>query len=72
MPVPPLSQLPSEGFIRVRQVLQMFPISRTTLWRKVNAGEFPEPRKLGPKTTVWDIEELRAFKNSVSKGERHE
>lgn len=63
--------LPSEGFIRVCQVLQMFPISRTTLWRKVNAGEFPKPHKLGPRTTVWDMDELRAFKESVSRGERH-
>lgn len=66
-----LLPLPTEGFVRAPQVLQMFPFSRTTLWRRVNAGEFPKPHKLGPKTTVWDVEELRAFKESVSRGERH-
>lgn len=34
--------------------------SRTTLWRRVRAGEFPKPLALSPSTTRWrksDIEE---------------
>ena len=57
-----LSPLPAEGFVRVPQVLQMFPIGKTKLWEMVKDGTFPKPSKLGPKTTVWDIAELRAFK----------
>lgn len=57
--------IPSEGFIRLPQLLQMFPISRTTLWRKIKAGEFPKPHMLGPRTRVWDIEELRSWKQNI-------
>ncbi|WP_287700464.1 AlpA family phage regulatory protein [Desulfovibrio sp.] len=60
---------PSEGFVRLHQVLQMFPFSRTTLWRKVKAGQFPEPHKLGPRTSAWDVNELRAYKEKITSGE---
>ena len=58
--------LPTEGFVRVRQVLQMFPFGRTTLWRKIKAGEFPKPCKLGPRTTAWDVNALRAHKDKIT------
>ena len=61
-----LSPLPAEGFVRLPQVLQMFPIGKTKLWEMVKEGTFPEPSKRGPKTTVWDVEELREFKNSIA------
>lgn len=62
------TQLPSEGFVRIRAVLQMFPYSRTSLWRKVRDGTFPKPHKLGPKTVAWDIEELREWKRRITGG----
>lgn len=33
-------------FIRVRQVLEMLGVSRTTLWRMVRAGIFPPPIRI--------------------------
>lgn len=63
----PSSLLPTEGFVRIHQVLSMFPIGKTKLWEMVKTGAFPQPRKLGPKTTVWDISELRAFKERIAK-----
>ena len=33
--------------LRVRHVLQLIPISRSTLWRWVDAGDFPLPVRLG-------------------------
>ncbi len=30
-------------FLRPRQVLEMIGVSRTTLWRMVQAGSFPRP-----------------------------
>lgn len=65
MRIQEVQALPNEGFVRIRQVLQTFPFSRTTLWRKVKAGQFPRPRKLGPKTVVWDVGELREYKDSI-------
>ena len=53
------SFFPDEGFVRL-------PVSRTKLWRMVKSGTFPQPKKIGPRTTVWDIQELREFKKRLS------
>ena len=58
--------IPTEGFVRLPQVLMMFPVSRTNLWRMVKSGAFPQPKKIGPRTTVWDVQELREFKKRLS------
>lgn len=60
------SIFPSEGFIRLPQVLLMFPVSRTNLWRLVKSGTFPKPKKIGPRTSVWDIGELREYQKRLS------
>lgn len=39
------------------------PVSRSTWWAGVRSGRFPQPIKLGPRTTVWrgqDIADLVA------------
>ena len=33
--------------IRIRDVCRMTGLSRTTLWRRVNSGQFPKPLRLG-------------------------
>lgn len=44
---------PRGELVRMRQVLELVPFSRTTLWRRVRAGEFPAPVRLGgPKSRV--------------------
>ena len=37
------------------------PVSRSTWWAGVKDGRFPKPLKLGPRTTVWRIEDIRAL-----------
>ncbi len=47
----------------------LLPVSRATLWRWVKSGEWPAPFKLGPNTTVWDldaVEEHLALKLGVT------
>lgn len=33
--------------IRIREVCRMTGLARTTLWRRVSAGQFPAPLRLG-------------------------
>jgi prophage regulatory protein len=40
--------------------LGLLPVSPATIWRWVAEGKFPKPFKLGPNTTVWDIEQVEA------------
>jgi prophage regulatory protein len=37
------------------------PVSPATLWRWVSQSKFPAPFKLGPNTTVWDLDQVDAF-----------
>lgn len=53
--------LPETGFLRQPQVLAFIPISKSTLWRRVQARTFPEPVKLSVRVTVWKAEDIRAW-----------
>jgi predicted DNA-binding transcriptional regulator AlpA len=51
--------IPSEGFMRLPEVLYVFPVSRSTWWAGINAGRFPKGVKLGPRITAWKVEDIR-------------
>lgn len=51
--------LPREGFVRLPQILAVYPISRSGWWAGVKAGKFPSSVKLGPRTTAWRAADIR-------------
>lgn len=53
--------LPATGFVRIRQILAVFPVSASTWWAGVASGKFPKPIKLGHRTTVWRAEDIHAL-----------
>ncbi len=53
--------LPATGFLRQPQVLGFVPISKSTLWRRVQAKTFPAPVKLSQRVTVWRVEDIRGW-----------
>ena len=57
----PVGSLPETGFVRLRQVLAVIPISRASWWAWCASGKAPKPLKLGPRTTVWRVEDIRAY-----------
>ena len=55
---------PRTGFVRLSQILGPngpIPVSKSTWWQGVKEGRFPQPQKLGPRTTVWRVEDIRAL-----------
>lgn len=50
-----------QGFIRQKGLLNLVGFSAPTLWRKVKAGTFPKPVKLGQNMTAWRYEEIQAW-----------
>ena len=52
-------KIPEVGFMREKQVLQVFPVSRSTWWNGIKEGKFPEPIKLSPKVTAWKVEDIK-------------
>jgi len=46
------------GFLRLPQVLELFPISKSAWWRGVKDGKYPRPVKLGKRCTAWRAAEI--------------
>lgn len=64
--------IPAFGFLRLPQVLAIFPISKSAWWDGCRTGRYPKPIKLGPRTTVWRAEDIRAFIERVSNEQQSE
>ena len=64
--------IPTIGFLRLPQVLAIFPISKSAWWDGCRTGRYPKPIKLGPRTTVWRAEDIRAFIERVSNEQQGE
>ena len=51
--------------LRPRQAAEYLDIGLSTLWRWLDKRpDFPRPRKLSPKVTVWSLAELAAWRDS--------
>lgn len=58
------NRFPNTGLVRLSQILAPYgpiPVSKSTWWQGVKDGRFPQPQKLGPRTTVWRVDEIRAL-----------
>lgn len=60
------TNIPATGFLRLPQILAIFPVSKSAWWEGCRTGRYPKPVKLGPRTTVWRAEDITAFIESVS------
>lgn len=58
--------LPSTGFLRLPQVLALYPVSKSTWWKGVADGRYPTPVKLGERVTAWRAEDIRALIEAAS------
>ena len=48
-----------------KQVLEIIPVSRTTLYRMEKAGRFPRCTYISPNRRVWYEDEIVAWQNAV-------
>jgi len=62
--------LPQEGFVRLPQVLHVLGIGKTTFWEGIKTGRFPAPIKLGPRTAVWKVEDIRSLITRIAENGR--
>lgn len=72
-----VNSLPAEGYVRLPQIIgnpkatppipAVVPVSRSTWFAGVRNGRYPKGVKLGPRTTVWRVDDIRALlKNPAS------
>jgi predicted DNA-binding transcriptional regulator AlpA len=63
-----ISTFPLTGLVRLSSILAPngpIPVSRSSWWAGVREGRFPKPTKIGPRTTVWRVEDIRKlFENA--------
>jgi len=52
--------------MRVQDVAKRLGVDRSTIWRWVSEGNFPEPYRFGPSTVRWHEEELKQFEMKSS------
>lgn len=64
-----MHQLPASGFLRLPQIIgdkkrgipAVIPVCKSTWWKGCKSGKYPNPVKLGPRTTVWRVSDIRAL-----------
>jgi predicted DNA-binding transcriptional regulator AlpA len=62
-----MSNIPAAGFLRLRQIIgddntpAIIPIKKSSWWQGVKDGRYPQPVKLGPRTTAWRADDIRAL-----------
>ncbi len=58
--------LPPEGFVRLPVILAVIGIGRTSWWNGIKNGRYPKAIKLGARTSVWRVEDIRALIASLA------
>lgn len=57
---------PPTAYLRLPQVLKLFPVSKSTWWAGVKSGKYPKAVKLGQRTTAWSAESIRTLIERVA------
>ena len=64
--------LPEVGYLRLSQILNIIPISKSAWWEGCRSGLYPNPVKLGPRTTAWRVEDIRDLMERINKESLYE
>lgn len=64
--------LPEVGYLRLSQILNIIPISKSAWWEGCRSGLYPKPVKLGPRTTAWRVEDIRELMELINKESLYE
>lgn len=62
-----VATIPESGFLRLKQVLEVFPVSKTHWYEGVKAGKYPAAIKLSPGITVWRASDIRQLIEEAGK-----
>jgi prophage regulatory protein len=72
----PKPTLPETGFVRLSTIIgnpkadppipAIIPVSKSTWWLGVKSGRYPRGTKLGPRITVWSVQQIMELISSTS------
>lgn len=63
---PLIPAISATGFVRLPNVLAVFPVSRSTWLAGVKSGKYPQPVKLAARCTAWRAEDILALIEAAS------
>lgn len=55
----------SDPMLRYPEVQRELGLSRSSIERLVRAGQFPRPRRLGPRAVAWPASEVERWKQDL-------
>lgn len=47
-------------YARAHRIAAMLAVSQATVWRWSASGRIPQPRRIGPRVTAWDVDAVLA------------
>lgn len=56
------------GYLRLPQVLQLIPVSKSTWFRGIKAGRYPAPIKIGIRASGWRAADIRRCLDELDAG----
>jgi predicted DNA-binding transcriptional regulator AlpA len=59
------SRFDPAALLRLPQVLTLVPVCKSTWWKGVRVGRFPQPLKLSERTTCWRASDILALIESA-------
>ena len=51
-------------YLRLKNVLEILPVSKSSIWQWVKDGKFPAPTRLSQRCSVWDARVIEQFVKS--------
>ena len=60
--------IPTTGFLRLKQVLQLIPVGKTAWYSGIKEGRFPKPIQLSARTAVYRTQDIAALIDKISQG----
>ena len=54
-----------DPLLKIQEVARLIGRSRCSIWRDVNAGEFPAPLKNGPRSYAWPLSEIMEWRGKL-------
>ena len=61
-----MDNLDNAALLRLPQVLNLIPVSRSAWCAGCKNGRYPKPVKIGPRTTAWRAEDIKALLRKLS------
>jgi prophage regulatory protein len=57
-------------FYRVKQIAQMLSVNKSTIYKWIEEGKFPEGVRVSPNLRVWDKTDVDKYLDQFFKGEK--